>query len=882
MKYKITVGRLTAWLLSLCMCIGIMAPSAVLKAYAAESGISDLWVSFSAESDSKAIDSINWYNDSGTYYLFLPSHASLDKAYISFTASQEVYLTCSSAGISDLNLTSGGQTDILKKLTGRTSTLSCAGYNYALYVMQSDTVPAMYITTESGNLDYIHQSKENKEKGNIKVVTADGAVDCESDLSSIKGRGNATWYDFDKKPYNIKFKSKTNLLGMGSAKGWCLIANAGDRSHLRHKIAYEAATAGGIEFCSDSRYVDLYINNNYMGTYLVTEKVDIGKTSVDIQDLEGATEDVNDADLDSYERMGETSGSVAGTKKWYDIPNDPDDITGGYLLEFELNDRYPNEASGFVTTRNQSVVLKYPEYASEAQVNYISKLFQDMENAVYSETGYNSKKKHYSEYLDIESFAKMYVIQEFAANLDVAITSFFVYKESDLYGDGKFHAAPVWDFDNAFGASSGRYGYDLRKTDVDWTENGYIYNFEGTPHLFNALYHQSDGLLVDSVIYEWFHNFKSIMNDIENNPNCEYSVEYLSKLTDGTLAMNSVRWNTQVDRDTVKNYISKRNVYFNNKYAVMNNIKSCTVTGLEDQPFLGTAVTPEPVVTNCYGRVLLLGRDYKLEYTNNDKIGTASVTVIGTGSFSSELTCNFNIVNADISNAKVEYTGSFNYTGKQIKPKVALAAPYDNLVQDVDYTVSYSDNINAGTGKITITGIGNFSGMISCEFKINPIDINSVVVSGVKSAVYTGKKIKQNITVTALGGTLVSGKDYSVSYSGNKNAGTAKITIKGTGNFSGSRTVSFTIKPKKVKGLKTSSKLKKTVTVKFKKTGGAKKYIVLYSRNKSFKNAKKKIVKVTSVKLKKLKSGKKYYIKVRAYAGGVSGSYSARRAVRVK
>lgn len=882
MHIKTKSGKFTALILCFCIMIGVLAPCADINAAAAGEPITDFWVSFQEPQKNKQIDSINWFYQNGEYYLFMPTYADLSNLYLNYSASEDVYLTCSSAGISNKKIVNGEKTDVIKKVLAYRSDITCAGKTYRLRVMKSAYIPAMYLTTESGNLDYIHADKENKEKGNIKVVKSDGSVDCDCALKSIKGRGNATWFNFDKKPYNIKFDEKTDLLGMGKAKGWCLIANAGDGSFVRNKIAYETATRGGIDFTSDSRYVDLYINFNYMGNYLVTEKIEIGKTSVDIENLEKATEDVNDKALDKYARMGETGGSRPGTQKWYSIPNDPEDITGGFLLEFELNDRYPAEASGFVTSRGQSVVLKSPEFASQKQVEYISKLFQKAEDAVYSSTGYNGEGKHYSDYIDVESFAKMYILQEYSANLDNAITSFFVYKDSDLHGDGKFHAAPAWDFDNAYGASTGRYGYDLRDPHVNWTENGIIYNSDNVPHMFNMLYNQKDGKLIDEICYEWFNNYKEVMSGIMADRSCEYSISSIASKIDISLMMNSKRWNTNVSRDMLEYFIPERHTYFNDKFAKMNNINGCIVEGLGDQAYFGGEIRPQLKVINSYGRVLKENTDYKLEYKDNAKVGTASVKITGMGSLKSSRTYSFNIVNGDISDAKAMLTESHVYTGKEIKPAVTLEAPFDKLVQDADYTVSYKNNINAGKATVIIEGMGNFTGTLSRTFDIAPVNISSFAFSTVKPAVYKGKAIVPNITVKAGDSVLVQNKDYTLSFKYNKNIGTASVTVTGINNYTGYKTINFKINPDKVKGLKARAKAGKTIAVSFKKVKKAKKYVIVYSKSKSFKNAKKITAGKTSVKLRGLKSKKTYYIKVYALANGIKGSYSAVKRAKVK
>lgn len=108
--------------------------------------------------------------------------------------------------------------------------------------------------------------------------------------------------------------------------------------------------------------------------------------------------------------------------KGYEIPNNPDDITGGYLLEFD-DYRYYSEPSGFVTKRGQRVTIKSPENASREQVAYIKGFVEDMEEAIYSETGYNSKRKYYTDYIDAQAAAKFYLLQELAVNVDAGRNS---------------------------------------------------------------------------------------------------------------------------------------------------------------------------------------------------------------------------------------------------------------------------------------------------------------------------------------------------------------------------------------------------------------------------------------------------------------------------
>ena len=171
--------------------------------------------------------------------------------------------------------------------------------------------------------------------------------------------------------------------------------------------------------------------------------------------MEGNTEAANDKPLDSYSRGGSINSVSADTYKYVNIPNEPADLAdkdskeqyGGYLLEFELDERYPDEISGFVSAKRQQVVLKAPEYASKKQVKYIKDYFQEMEDAVYSNDGYNKQGKYYTEYIDLKSAAQMYIVEELSLDNDAVATSFYMYKDVDDI----FHFGPIWDFDWAFG-----------------------------------------------------------------------------------------------------------------------------------------------------------------------------------------------------------------------------------------------------------------------------------------------------------------------------------------------------------------------------------------------------------------------------------------------
>ena len=407
-----------------------------------------------------ALDTICCHVTDEGLALFLPALEDRSAAKLYFPA--DVPVTLDGEPISSGESAAG--------LTDGTHLLTCADKTIRLTVSSSACLPAVFLRTESGSLDAIHADKSHKEPGEIRVYE-DGACTLDGALKQIKGRGNSTWY-YPKKPYNIKFAKKTAVLGMPKAKKWTLLANYIDTSLLHNAFAWEYAQALGLPFTGTYRPVDLYINGGYLGSYVLCESVEIAENRVDLTDLEKENENANPGiDLDTLPRGGTgngntvPSGSVAGSRKWIELPQDPEDITGGYLLEFDYRDRYQPELCGFVTQGKQPVVVKSPEHASKAEVNYIADLVDAGMEALNSPTGYNSEGRHYSAYFDVDSLAGVYLLQEFSMNYDAGLSSFFAFKPA---GDARIQFGPVWDMDNAFGSPYSHWGVRMDETGLWW------------------------------------------------------------------------------------------------------------------------------------------------------------------------------------------------------------------------------------------------------------------------------------------------------------------------------------------------------------------------------------------------------------------------------
>ena len=488
---KRTLRNVIALLLALVMLIGSLP---VIALAATEVAIWASPISDNTIEEERPISAVKWWYDTtdAVYYLFMPTACD--------TSDMQIWLDgTASCTVDGVTYTDGAT---IGSLTVGSHTVVINGTSYPVTVMQSSNIGTMYITTESGNMDYIHAVKGNKESGYMKMIDADGKTVYDNTLDEIKGRGNATW-SRPKKPYQIKLDKKTDLTGdAGKNKTWILLANYLERSLMRNSVTYGLAYEAGMTNAGLSTYVDLYCNGKYMGTFQLTEKVHINDDRIEINNLEDTTQDVNDQDLEDYPTFGPANASTPGSRKGFEIPNNPDDITGGYLLELDHSDRYTAEASGFVTTRGQAVVIKEPEYASREQVNYIANYFQEFEDAVFAANGIcPTTGKYYYEYFDLTSLARKYIIEELTKNIDADVTSQYFYKPSDSESTVGY-CGPVWDYDNALG--NYKSGDSLTATGL------YAASSAHKNYLLTNLYeHES---FLNAVYAEWENNYKPLLN----------------------------------------------------------------------------------------------------------------------------------------------------------------------------------------------------------------------------------------------------------------------------------------------------------------------------------------------------------------------------------
>ena len=237
------------------------------------------------------------------------------------------------------------------------------------------------------------------------------------ELDYIKGRGNSTWRHGVKHPYKIKLEESEDLFGMGQNKHWALIANDFDITYARNAFTYSLGEELGMEFTPQFISVDVVMNGEYLGNYLLCETIRIDENRVDIDDL----------------------------------LKDDSDLTGGYLLGASYNGA--DAESYLFTTRhlnefNVTSPASEDSTETEEENKYIEEYIQRVENAVYGdpdpETG---EVEDPFDLMDLDSAVKYYWIQELSQNADFMNTaSTYCYKVRD----GKLYWGPLWDFDIAW------------------------------------------------------------------------------------------------------------------------------------------------------------------------------------------------------------------------------------------------------------------------------------------------------------------------------------------------------------------------------------------------------------------------------------------------
>ena len=318
---------------------------------------------------------------------------------------------------------------------------SVSGKDSDVTVVRSSEVASIFVLLKNDTLETVDTNKGYMAQAYVTIISADGTIEYSKELEYIKSRGNGS-YNTEKKPYEIKLTHSQGLLGMSAAKEWILLANAYDCSLLKNSLVQDFAANYTDLPDAVNEPVDLYVNGEYRGSYLLSKKVQVRDGYIEISNLEKRNTTVNgDIENAGYQQIVEEDiNYVTGIEN-------PKDITGGYLVEIVPENLLDDATSYFYTNSGTLFKIKHPQYASKEEVCYIKGIFDEVELALSTDNGVNPNTgRHYSEIIDIDSWIQKSLLELVFQNHDIAYASMYFYKDSDSI-NSKLYAGMPWDYD---------------------------------------------------------------------------------------------------------------------------------------------------------------------------------------------------------------------------------------------------------------------------------------------------------------------------------------------------------------------------------------------------------------------------------------------------
>ena len=260
---------------------------------------------------------------------------------------------------------------------------------------------------------------------------------------TIEKRGNSS-QDQEKPPYRFETvdgngeNNNVQLLGLPEENDWILYAPWSDKSLIRNVLIYSLSNEMG-RYAPRSKFVELYLNDEYRGVYVLMEKIKRDKNRVPISSLD----------------PNENSG---------------DDLTGGYILKFDWAETGDNNGgfNSLVDDMRYNYHYPKPDEISSQQENYIQSFINEFESVMNS-NNYNTDDG-YSQLIDVSSFIDFIILQEISRNVDAYGLSTYIYKDKESINN-KLIAGPIWDFNHGFGNCD-----YFKAWQTDGWNIGYIYD----------------------------------------------------------------------------------------------------------------------------------------------------------------------------------------------------------------------------------------------------------------------------------------------------------------------------------------------------------------------------------------------------------------------
>ena len=318
--------------------------------------------------------------DDGLYF-FLPSDVEEEELFL--VSADKVY--CDDRIVNN---------EVIASLVEEGHSFEIGSVRTEVHFLHSKNVPALFIDTIRKDMDYVNADKRNETEVRVRSYSQEGEEFLSLYPVTIKGRGNNS-FNTDKKSYSLTFDEKCDVFSMGASEKWILVPNSSDTTLINNRVVNRFAAKTGLYWTPDCEYADVYFNGEYNGLYLIFEKVETGE-----------------------ERLV--------------LPEN------GVLMKRELSSRLEIVDNGFETSKGNVIEISYPKQISSLHKQQIAEKVQEMEDALF-----DLKSDAWKEVIDIDSWARCYLIDELFDNLDAGIASAYFY----IGEDGKFYRGPVWDYD---------------------------------------------------------------------------------------------------------------------------------------------------------------------------------------------------------------------------------------------------------------------------------------------------------------------------------------------------------------------------------------------------------------------------------------------------
>lgn len=465
--------------------------------------------------------------------------------------------------------------------------------NSGKYVEISDAIiaenPEIIANASSERWDNYYKSQwtakeETYDLAVITIIDASGSIKPRHELTTIRGRGNSTWYS-QKRAFRLKFPSKTKLLAKAdgtneyaNAKSWTLIANAIDKSLIRNSLATEIGKYVGLPYNAAYKFVDLVINGEYWGSYHIGDHIQVDANRVNIDSNEG----------------------------WF-----MEMVFGNSFEEAPMiHANLSNDIS------NVSINIKNPEVDNDNSSDPAITAIADWFNNTLAPTmnqyavDIHSEENGMRTYVDIETLIDYVITSELTGNYDACISN-YIYKDKT---DSKLKFGPIWDNDLSFG----NYGE---------TQNKHIYNTGKADYApFGMLVQKffSDAVFMKAYKRKWDklnanNNIVSFINDKVNTISSGISCSWEDNSTRWPLNEKLISWggltyDNSTDYSTVlkdiTEYVSAHTSWLNEEYSswydAMKNTAPCTI----DATLENTSITPFSNFSNKITATNVINRSF--------------------------------------------------------------------------------------------------------------------------------------------------------------------------------------------------------------------------------------------------------------------------------